>query len=113
MIHYTYFNVKELKGFTLGKEYSILDQSMNKMEGIDNVFDRNSSYYELYYTGKVDNVFERELISLIRDIKLNKLINNYFFNISFILLSLLYLSETNSYLNMLFILYLHMNFIFL
>jgi hypothetical protein len=39
---------------------------MNKMEGIDNVFDRNSSYYELYYTGKVDNVFERELISLIR-----------------------------------------------
>jgi hypothetical protein len=53
-----YFNIKEVKGFTLGKEYFILDQSINKMNGIDNIFDRNSAYYELYYNGKVDDVYE-------------------------------------------------------
>ena len=53
-----YFNIKDVKGFTLGKEYFILNQSINKMDGIDNIFDRNSNYYELYHNGKVNDVYE-------------------------------------------------------
>ena len=109
-----YFNIRELKGFTLGKEYTILDKRVDKMLSIekspyrvwmyvDSRFDyndkvsANNGYYNkkkskvrkerftmvddfgknrTFSDGQIKMMFTSnsdDVISSIRDIKLNKL----------------------------------------